>query len=599
MKEKQTAASGDYHDEITPGTDSVLGYMYMLLLSTVYWHRYEAGTRPLVPDELAKFILPTRKKDDQGALYQGEEFCHQFGLGPGNYHKYFDWVVSQREPDRGDELVEVLNAHMADLRRAMQTIKQDKQIYHDEIDLLNAFRLWHTGAVEGKPAKLDVIRKLLGGIKAFPKPALTVLRAEAGDPSEDIVAMKHVVKALTGKEGMFISMTDREKLRDSHPKEWAEYLAIKARLNKIYKTHLMNHIRDIGSPQPLDQVRKHMHEQGIPHALPPKEFKGLIGDAGELYTVHGSKLAGTPPAQDAKVSMNPNYDPAKDQVGGAKDNNFYAVVTNPSVNRNGKNNTVYLYTQEKVTANRKARFQLVSDLIDQEKKYVTAWRRDLRGKDIPKRILAAMCEITYLTALRVGGKGNGTVDEETFGLSTLTVGDVKKRGDAILLEYKGKKGVPQKHSISPATNDEKRVIDTVWLCAEGKRRADELWTYDGEVFNASKLNKYLKSVCSVPGATVHKLRHVRGTGIALTILPPLAEKLNKKRDPLTQTLVDAEFKKAMTQVGKLLGHMAGIDGAQKIQWSTAAKNYVDPAVIKDFFDEIDVKPSKTMEKFCK
>lgn len=574
--------------------DPVVAYEFMLIVSLLYWLRSEKNEHPLIPQSLNQYLISARM--------QGEEFCIMYGLRPGDYAKYFDWVMEQRPIDKGTELMQRLNEHMFDLRRAMPSIKADRSIFQIELDMLGWLRTWHTTeSPTSRDNAFANIRKALGQVKALPRELLAALRTEVVVPEKAAVEhLQKVVQQLTGKANLFVSMKDTKRLREEKPDLWEQYLAARKPLTLFYKQYLMNHVRDNGGdPMDVHEVRKHFEQNKLPHFLPPKEFKGKIGDTGVLFTSHGKQLDKTI-GPDVEVRMNPAYDPKKDGQAGVK-NNYYAALTNPTLDRHGNNNTAYMYTLEQIKANKAQRFALIAHMIKNERKMVSSWRKDLKGRDISRKILATMCELVYLTAARIGGKGAGTVDEETFGLSTLSVGNVKRRGTSIMLDYIGKKGVHQVHKTSPDTPEEKQVVAVIEMLIEGKRRADALWEYDGEVFTASKVNAYLKEVTGIGDATIHKLRHVRGTGIALEILPPLAEELLKKRT-LTNTMVDNEFKAALTKVGKLLGHVKGIDGGTKIEWSTAAKNYVDVEVMKEFYESFadrGFRPAKAIQSVLK
>lgn len=98
--------------------DPVVAYEFMLIVSLLYWLRSEKNEHPLIPQSLNQYLISARM--------QGEEFCIMYGLRPGDYAKYFDWVMEQRPIDKGTELMQRLNEHMFDLRRAMPSIKADR-----------------------------------------------------------------------------------------------------------------------------------------------------------------------------------------------------------------------------------------------------------------------------------------------------------------------------------------------------------------------------------------------------------------------------------------------------------------------------------------
>jgi DNA topoisomerase IB len=229
---------------------------------------------------------------------------------------------------------------------------------------------------------------------------------------------------------------------------------------------------------------------------------------------------------------------------------------------------------------------------------VRTWRRDLMGKDFDKKVMAAQCELVYETCARVGGKDNANRAGATFGLTTLLVGNVKRRGNSLILDYLGKDSVQQRHVLKPETPAMRKVIELLELLCEGKTRKEELWEYEGTTYSAVKLRTYFRQVSGVPDASPHKLRHLRGTRLARTELDAAVEKLSGKRG-LNQKMVDDAFKAALTNVGRILGHVKGVGVEQKTVWTTAAKNYVAPIVMEEFylrFKDLGVRPPSFLAK---
>ena len=144
----------------------------------------------------------------------------------------------------------------------------------------------------------------------------------------------------------------------------------------------------------------------------------------------------------------------------------------------------------------------------------------------------------------------------------------------------------------------RKVIKILDSLCEGKTRKDLLWSTDNQEFNANRLRMYFRRVSGVPEATPHKLRHLRGTRLAITELDLASAKLLKSRK-LNQASVDTAFKAALTNVGRILGHVKGIGAGQTTVWTTAAKNYVSVSVMEGVyaaFKAAGIRPPSFLSK---
>lgn len=565
-------------------------YLYVMLCSTVYWLRVGAGaTKECLPKALKAPLLK--------AAVDAESFCRKYKLPLRSWRAYTQWIAADA-PDEHDELATLLLDQLNSLRVALPTIKKNHEISDLELATINRIRLWHKSE---NPATLDAIRNALGKLD-LPQVMLNQFKTEAADAAPFVAKLKKLVKQMTGKLSLNIPLEDQAELRESDPVRWKEYLALRKELNNIYKHELREYVREKGGSVSIDAARKYLDGKGVPHRL-PKGFDGKVGESGELLTKDGKALkTGTggdvnniDPA--AKIVMNPDYDPKKDTMAGRVGNWVFKAIL-PTKNAQGKNNEYYYYTGDKHLLNRAHKFDVVEKLIAKETAMVRAWRRDLNSKDFDIKALAAQCELIYETCARVGGKDNANMSGQTFGLTTLLVGNVKRRANTLILDYLGKDSVQQRHILKPETPAMRQVIALIEKLCEGKVRKDPLWEYDGTVYTAAKLRLYFRRISGVPDASPHKLRHLRGTRLAHTELDAAAKTLSVKRG-LNQKMVDDAFKKALTNVGRILGHVKGVGTDQKTVWTTAAKNYVAPSVMSDFylkFKDAGVRPPSFLAK---
>lgn len=574
---------------ITASTPSS-AYLFVLLCSTVYWLRVGAGaTKECLP----KSLLSEYRR----AVPEGEAFCRKYRIPVKAYRAYTSWIESS-PPDDEDELAGYLLDHLNALRVALPTIKKNHEISDLELATLNRIRLWHRTEND---STLEAIRAALGKLDV-PAILLNQFKTETPDAAPLVAELKRVVKKMTGKLALNVPLEDQATLREKKPDLWSEYLSIRRSLNVISKQELRDYVRDQGGVANIDDARRFLDSKGVPHRL-PRGFHGKVNEDGALLTQDGAQLkTGTggdvnniDPA--AKIVMNPDYDPKKDTAAGRNGNWVFKAVL-PTKNAAGKNNEYYYYTGNKHLLNRAHKFDVVDKLIAKETAMVRTWRRDLMGKDFDKKVMAAQCELVYETCARVGGKDNANRAGATFGLTTLLVGNVKRRGNSLILDYLGKDSVQQRHVLKPETPAMRKVIELLELLCEGKTRKDELWEYEGTTYSAVKLRTYFRQVSGVPDASPHKLRHLRGTRLARTELDAAVEKLSGKRG-LNQKMVDDSFKAALTNVGRILGHVKGVGVEQKTVWTTAAKNYVAPIVMEEFylkFKDLGVRPPSFLAK---
>ena len=555
---------------MSPAQDPVSGFIFLWALSAVYWQRWEESKFPLIPENMTDLSF--------AAMGQAQQFASHYSISFHSMSAYFGWLLMNKPPDKGHELTDKMEGALQAIKPAVSKIKSDSSITYDEIALLNALRSWHSTQ---SPNAMSTARKLLTRVN-MPKDLQKLFTKTAESQTPHLQKLQEIVKQLTGKAGYLVPMEKVEEARKNNPELWPQYLAAKKAADLIYKQELHNYVSEQGGPQPVDEVRNHLEDKGVmAHRLPPKTFVGKIDAEGHLYTEDGKKLSMQTLYPGAKITMNPDYDPDKDNEAG-KNGNWYLKAVLPTKNAKGENNVQYVYVDDKRKANKTAKFDVVQQMLKQEKKIVGAWRKDLKSEHASVAVPAAQCEISYLTAARIGGKDNENKKGKTYGLTTWLVGNVRRRGTSIIFDYIGKDSVHQKHVISPETAPEKEVIKIVEALMEGKKRTDPLWTFGRRSFNDSNLRKYFATVCPIPGATVHKIRHMRGTSLALSLLPALEEKMMKSRK-LSQTVLDAAVKEALTKVGSLLGHVRGVEGEAKATWATAAKNYVDPSVIQAFY----------------
>ena len=381
-------------------------------------------------------------------------------------------------------------------------------------------------------------------------------------------ALRLVVHKLTGQPGYDITdLRQRRQAKEQNPELYAEFLKLRRQLKnqteKILEDYFVKHHRTL---VPVEELRRYLRELGLPDAF-PRGLKGVLVDIhGNYYTKKGEPIEGRPPAS-ARVVMNTS--------GG--DFVFKAILPNGTVQ--------YYYPRSYKEERTAKKFESILPHLDHLDELAKKWRRYLNSPKPLVRALATLVELLYQTQGRVGSKVPKSERQGGFGLSTLKVKHVKFRDDgSVVLTYKGKKGVRQRHVLKPTDDVTRRVVDNLKALAEGKDPSDFLFSVGGRRVSARLVNKFLNRI-GVP-FTAHKFRHIIGTLMARELL------LGKRKRFKDRKQAEAYFKKALTKIGKVLGHKSG----EKVTWTTAKDNYIDPSVMFAFFERYGFRPPTFLTK---
>ena len=423
---------------------------------------------------------------------------------------------------------------------------------------------------------------------------------------DDIVAaykeLKSLVKSVMGTAGMVIP-TDKQKelkLSKDGAMEYMRYRDLKAKINKSRNALLFGMVSE--EPMDVDKAAKELLSHGYestPFPTKADGFKGKVGvdESGKitLYTTAGKQLTGNV-AEGSKVTMNPKYDPELD-------NAYYCRFRAP----NAVSDT-QIYTTTLKAANVEEKHTKTKTYAGDIGKWVKTWERDVILKDPMRHVPAAVALILYLTAARIGtSKENQSLTgkEQTYGISTLRKEHVRVSASSIILDYRGKKGMQQKHVIKLDNKIAKRLAVILKGLLEGKRKGDLVFSFPRpnsrtgaiQEVNPAFFRKYLKaSGCPV---NPHALRHIRGTNLAEQLIAERPWKPSAKARTLSQRQKEAEEfvkTKILTEVGRILGHFSTKNGKQELQWRTSIQSYVRPEPIIQWFKNHDLETPKWVPK---
>ena len=420
-----------------------------------------------------------------------------------------------------------------------------------------------TGSVESNDVKLDRL------ITVVPDNTLKIaMRPEKVErQSVFLNEAKMLMRRWTGRDDLTLTTEERERIAARDPERLKRFTKLKAKIKESWEQCIRAMIRANGNkPVKIADARVLLHKQGITHhSLGSQGLERLrIGEDSEgkgslvLYTMDGKELMAKP-ANDWTIFWNKNWKPQTDDT--------YVFRFRGPFHEEGKSTAV-----RTVAFNARAkdsRSDKVLDTIPHMPTYRRRWLRDLNGADKTKRIYAAMTEILYHFAPRIGTVGN-----DTFGLSTITLGHTyQSKGGGVILSYIGKDSKPQRHVVNPDTTEMTKVVSILKTLMHGKKRSDRLWTDPrGMPINPPNENAYLKSI-GFP-LTAHKFRNIRGTELMGQLL---ANARIAKDAPGND--VAKRVKQLAVHVGTLLGHVS----QGKVTPTTAIKAYIVPKVIHDFF----------------
>lgn len=459
-----------------------------------------------------------------------------------------------------------------DIQQALGEVYVDNTIPKEAYDLLKDCSLWLRTESE---AAFRRIEQKVGWLQ---EPALNQsFLGDVGSQKPLITALRKVVQKLGGN-GILLPIEDRAAAREKFPDLYKEFLRLNREIREIYKTELRNYVRSSGKAYlPYQDIVKHFTDVGVLQFL-PEGFIGNVDENGKLYTIGGKLIDGV---SGSSVMMNPSYND--------KTNPATYVFQSTGI---GTNSQRY-YTAEAKKKATQEKFAKVTEFATKIESIKNKWRRTLVGGRAPlrDRTLAAILEILYLTSARIGTVGNMTSGKPTYGISTLLVGHVKFSAAKVDIRYTGKKGVAQHHIIQGVDKEKIAIINLMKSLVAGKAADDDVWEVDGTWISPTEINNYLRKL-GAGAATAHKLRHVRGTELALKILEdcPLEE-------GATQAETEKWYREAMIPVGEALSHTRGVGTTEKATSATAIANYIAPELQTQFFLSRGLRIPSFLKKF--
>lgn len=368
------------------------------------------------------------------------------------------------------------------------------------------------------------------------------------------------------------------RLREERNPEYKSVLQARRAGKTIVADYIKQYCRQSGRRfVDYETLYNSVEAEQLVHTL-PKGYEGFVDEFSQLYTLYGKKIFGFP--ANCQVTMNPNYS--------IKDDCYVFTARSEAAK-----NTTYFYTQDYKQSSKENKFSVVEQLSKSIDTIRARWLRKLKPKD-PHFEEAIILELIYQTQARIGSSNNATLDKRTgkylrtYGMSTLLRKHYTISEDSIVFEYPGKAAFKgdvihlQKHVFYPDSDSSKLIYK--WL------QQQQLKSLEEKLFSttAERVRDLLKELGAPEGASVHKLRTLKGT---------LMMKERIKQHPFKNTknsvtAVNKWLKEQALDVGIKLGHMSG----EKYTASTAVAHYIDPVAMLRLYREAHVAPPKTMLK---
>jgi hypothetical protein len=461
-----------------------------------------------------------------------------------------------------------------EFRKIMRAkILQDKDLNPTVINIMKAASAYFINNSD------RVVKTLVKYAPALHEDSInTELVKEAGSQSTVQRALEKIVKTVTTRQGTSLTADEQERLKKKNKEVLKEYRRLKTAYNDVWKTQLRNYIfkkkaKLIDYKEATDMLK------GLNLTFPLLEgFEGQIDANGSLYTKFGVQIKGNPSSEIYRVEMNKDYTEADDQ------NVMKAIKKVPG--GIGKR-TAHVFTIKYRKSAGKKIFEKADELRPILPTLRKKWLVHLKkGDKDPRTVASTILELIYQFSARVGS-GTG----ENFGITTVLVGHTKFESNSCLFKYKGKDGVITPYLLQPTTLEGKATLANLRKFAEGKEKTDRLFTYEWNgkqiPMTSNLVNKWFKKLGSP--ATVHKMRHIKGTDIFDAILKKNEKKIFGTTPPLTQGLADKMLKQIAEAVGKALGHVRGVGKQQKVTGATALASYIDPKSIVSFYTRLNLR----------
>ena len=214
-------------------------------------------------------------------------------------------------------------------------------------------------------------------------------------------------------------------------------------------------------------------------------------------------------------------------------------------NQEGKETTVYIYSDEQIAKRNKKKSEQVEKLRKCISDLRSKYKRDLDSGDERLSAIATATSLIDLTCERVGNAQSA--DEGHFGVTGLQKRHLKFSKGKATLSYVGKSGVKQTKEITDA-----KVISKLKELTKKKLKTENIFTYGDKLVTPRLVNAYLKDF-GISAKDIRGYHANEEMKKALKIIRKEGGKLPLEEKERTKQL-KKEFSQAVKQVAKIVGH---------------------------------------------
>jgi len=515
-----------------------------------------------------------------------EPFVKRFKLKKTLLTKAHKQLVAGADPNEDEDFEQSITDVVMDLKSKTPDLKEELDLTKEDLALLNDLRLIQTKGSGAASSRLSKV------VTRFQDPDVNEMFIEEHDDiSGETSELETLVEKYAGTPGLTLPLDTLQqwqkiaKVKGKKLDDHVRYLKLQTTLRNTMKTRLKSLVRSSGKPYlPVGEVVQALKDEGIPNTL-PKDFIGMIDDAGKFYTTKGKKLLTAP---SGEVRMNPEYDPKLD--------NTYVCRFTPF----GATDSSKAYTEDYRAASKNKKFAAVTATMPKLPAMARKWRLDMKQPDTLNGKLATILEFIYTTSARPGNPGTASKGETTYATTQLQVRHVKIDETKVIVKYKGKSqssntGAQQHHVIhynsSPAL---KLLVKNLKRYMKGKKATDSIFLVKGQggvqkTPTSTLVTKYLRTLGGHPDFTVHKFRTSKATKMVADILK---KSPFKKGGDWTEREVNQWVEEQIMDVGNELGHTSG----EKVTTSTAIGNYISPEILAEFYTNLGIRPPAKIQK---
>jgi hypothetical protein len=473
----------------------------------------------------------------------------------------------------------VLRAAMKDMRKTLRVAKVQKGFATSRDYRQQYVRLLNNLYTYFNSQSSNAYAFIVNNIGALGDNDLNALLAPvfSGDIHDETKKLIRLVKK-HGGSGHSLTKEQEDDLKERDLEAHKNYRKQRNFVNNGVKIEVKRLIRASGKKlMAANKIKQELIKDNIPTGFIPTGFEkgGQYDELGNMYTAKG-----------VQFNINPVGGWLNWLSGTGDDEKAIAEYQTPGM---VKSAGVYSMHHTKVGLQEKKHGHAEYN-AEHLPEFSKKWIEDSQSDNPVTELLGNLALILYYTSIRVGGgkTRDGTI---TYGLTTLQVGHVKRFTDSdgetgVVLDFLGKDAVPLKLKLSPNNATTRRIIAYILKMAEGKPRKARLWQFGHRTtsISPSTIKKYLNGHGWQGSAKT--FRTLRGDNMFEELIADAPGRFNSRQNAISY------IEGVITKIGSALGHKRTnkTTGRMEDTFQTAAKSYINPNLILEFFHQHQIHP---------